>query len=194
MQPPCWIISLERRPKSRQLLSELTLSLDRWGWQYSVWPAVRGDLVTVRDWQDIGVDIHSSGKLKQRPGAQGCWLSHWQLWHNIDHRGMIILEDDAVAEGPWLPEIAEPDRMIKLTAETGTKTNPDTGRWSLGSHAYWMPGNLAQRLILFSREQGARAVDKQLGDRVLPWRFLGRDLFTLNPRRGPSTTSPLLRA
>lgn len=194
MQPPCWIISLEHRPKSRQLLSALAGSLDRWGWQYSVWPAVRGDLVTGRDWQHIGVDLHTSGKLSRRPGAQGCWLSHWQLWQQVDDRGMIILEDDAVAEGAWQPDFADPGQMVKLTAETGTKTNPDTGRWSPGSHAYWIPRDLAQQLMLFSRVQGARAVDKQLGDRVLPWRFLGRNLFTLNPRRGPSTTSPLIRA
>jgi hypothetical protein len=191
-QPVCRIITLEHRPQSQITLRALSDTLDRWGWHYEIFPAVDGRSVTEDTWREIGVSIHSSGKLASRPGAQGCFLSHYTLWSQCraSAQSMIILEDDCLAQGPWDPSIAASTDLVKLTQATGTKTNPQSGQWSLGSHAYWLTADHADQLITWSRHNGARAVDKQLGQTVVPWRFLGRDLFLLNPLRGNSTTSP----
>ena len=81
--------------------------------------------------------------------------------------------------------------VIKLFTKAECKVNPAFGRWSKGAHAYTVTPTQAHQLITDAQARGAQAVDKHLGDLVLPWRFYHQDLVVLNPRRGPSSTSPL---
>jgi len=162
-------------------------------------PAVEGALVTERDWDQIGVEILTDrGKLQYRPGAQGCWLSHFHLWNQCRESGqsMIILEEDSIALDSWRPEIAASTGLVKLYANLnghGTKTNSITGVWSQGSIAYWLTADHADQLITHSQRHGAQALDKHLGSEVLAWQHWPHPLFKLNRRSGPSTTSPIRR-
>jgi hypothetical protein len=130
------------------------------------------------------------GKLRYRPGAQGCWISHFDLWqHCVDlAHSIIVLEHDVIAQSGWDPEIADRRELIKLYRSAPVKTNTITGQWSLGAHAYYLTPSNAQLLITHSRCHGAQALDKHLGDRVVDWQFWHRDLFLLDPHRGASTT------
>jgi hypothetical protein len=200
MQPPCRVIVLESNPLSCRAYKTLARSLKRQAWSWSVFPAVEGSRVTDQHWQEIGVDILTDrGKLQHRPGAQGCWLSHFQLWRECRDSGgsMIILEEDALAVAAWDPEILQQDKLVKLyenlNGEGSTKTNSITGVWSQGSIAYWLTAAQADRLITHSQRYGAQALDKHLGDSVVSWQHWPRPLFELNRRRGPSTTSPIRR-
>jgi RNA 3'-terminal phosphate cyclase len=103
------------------------------------------------------------------------------------------MEHDAVVNGPWPESLNIDSQLVKLYRTAECKVNPAYGRWSKGSHAYAVTPTQARRLIEYARDNGAQAVDKHLGDLVLPWTFLNQDLVTLNPKRGPSITSPLKR-
>lgn len=137
--------------------------------------------------------MSSEGKMSRRPGAQGCWLSHFALWQQCvkSENPIVILEHDAVVTGTWPTDIDLEPAVIKLFTTAECKVNPAFGLWSKGAHAYTVTPTQARILIEDARARGAQAVDKHLGDRVLPWRFYHQNLVVLNPRRGPSSTSPL---
>lgn len=157
--------------------------------------AVDGSAVTAATWQSIGVVMNTEGKMSRRPGAQGCWISHWRLWNLCveQDQPIVIMEHDAVVQAPWPADIDITTRLVKLYTTAECKTNPAFGRWSKGAHAYALTPTQAAQLIAHARTHGAQAVDKHLGDQVLAWRFYSQDLVTLNPKRGPSSTSPLAR-
>jgi hypothetical protein len=100
------------------------------------------------------------------------------------------MEHDAVVNGPWPEKLDISTQLVKLYISAECKVNPAYGRWSKGAHAYTLTPQQALMLIEHARQYGAQAVDKHLGDSVLPWTFLNQDLVTLNPSRGPSSTSP----
>lgn len=189
IQPKCYIIS---HPTSHAIADCVT-SLRKYNWTFEVVPAVNGQTVTNQTWQSIGVQLSTEGKMSRRPGAQGCWMSHWQLWNRCaaDNQPIIVMEHDAVVTAPWPDDLDIESRLVKLYTTAECKVNPAFGRWSKGAHAYTLTPVQAQRLIDYARDNGAQAADKHLGDLVLPWTFYHRDLVVLNPRRGPSSTSKI---
>ena len=199
MQPLCRVIVLEHNNHSYRSYKTLARSLKRQGWSWSVFAAVDGHRTDLTSqWQQAGVTImEDRGKLRLRPGAQGCWLSHFQLWSQCRESGrsMIILEDDVIAASPWDSDIAASQSLVKLYANINgagaTKTNSVTGQWSQGSLAYWLTAAHADQLICHAQQHGAQALDKHLGSAVLAWQHWPRPLFVMNPHTGPSTTSPL---
>jgi len=156
---------------------------------------VNGQTITQADWQRIGIELSDKGKMSKRPGAQGCWHSHYRLWNKCltDNIPIVIMEHDAVVNGPWPETLDISNKLVKLYLTAECKVNPAYGRWSKGAHAYTLTPKQASTLIEYARQHGAQAVDKHLGDLVLPWTFLDQNLVTLNPGRGPSSTSPLKR-
>ena len=189
IQPKCYIIS---HPTSRAI-TDCVASLQKYNWMFEVVPAVDGRTVSTQTWQSIGVKMSADGKMSQRPGAQGCWMSHWQLWNRCvaDNQPIIVMEHDAVVTAPWPDELDIEPRLVKLYTTAECKVNPAFGRWSKGAHAYTLTPLQAQQLIDHARTNGAQAADKHLGDLVLPWTFYSKDLVVLNPRRGPSSTSKI---
>jgi GR25 family glycosyltransferase involved in LPS biosynthesis len=181
----CFVIA---HPAAKTL-NDCVNSLRRYNWNYEIFSAVDGWQLSTTDWDRIGVKI-SGGKISQRPGAQGCWHSHFHLWHkSIEiNQEIIILECDTVVTDR-LPEIDCSAGLVKLYQNAVCKTHPIFGQWSKGSHGYMISPDQAKSLISFSRLHGAQALDKHLGDKVIPWRFYHENLVVLNPRRGISTTS-----
>ena len=94
-----------------------------------------------------------------------------------------------MVQDKWPVDLDITTHLVKLYTTAECKVNQIYGRWSKGSHAYTLTPAQAVTLIEFSQHYGAQALDKHLGDAVLPWTFYNQDLITLNPRRGPSTTS-----
>jgi hypothetical protein len=175
-----------------QTLSQAALH----GWSLTVWPATEGLTVTEQAWLDIGVKLLDRGAIIHRPGARGCWFSHWRLWqHCVDiDQPIVILEHDAYITAPWPLSIDLEACVWKLHLDDGRglRVNTITGEWTCGAYAYTVSPQFAQNLITFSRLHGAQAVDKQLGRRVVPWQYWRENLAPHRPRTRVSTTSPKL--
>ena len=189
MSPKTYIIS----HRSSRVIGDCVASLEQHGWSYEIFPAVDGQQITLQDWSLIGVAMNTEGKMPRRPGAQGCWLSHFALWQRCveSNKPLVILEHDAVVTATWPADIDIDTQLVKLYSTAECKVNPAFGRWSKGAHAYSLAPAQANTLITHAQTHGAQAVDKHLGDAVLPWTFYRTNLVVLNPRRGPSSTSPL---
>jgi hypothetical protein len=188
-QPQCHVIAHE----SSRVIGDCVQSLTQHGWRYKIFPAVDGRTVTAQDWHRTGVTMSQEGKMTRRPGAQGCWLSHFALWQQCadSNEPVVILEHDALVTAPWPEDLNIDNQLVKLFTTAECKTNPAFGLWSKGAHAYTVTPAQAQTLIADAQQRGAQAVDKHLGTQVLPWTFYHLDLVVLNPARGPSSTSPL---
>jgi len=192
MNPRAYVIT--QRDPSHPVLRDCVQSLEQWSWSWQIFPAVQAP--GSAQWRAAGVTVLTDrGKLQYRPGAQGCWLSHFTLWQQCLERAtpMVVLEHDVVVQSAWDPSVESETALVKLYTSAKCKTNSITGVWSAGAHAYYLTPANAARLIAHARQYGAQALDKHLGDRVLDWRFWDRDLVLLNPRRGSSTTSPMRR-
>lgn len=186
-QPQCYVIAHGSSP----VIMDCVRSLETHGWTYELFQAVDGRKITGQDWERTGITMSQHGKMTRRPGAQGCWLSHFAIWSKCieQNKPVIVLEHDAVVTGPWPMDLDLEPQLIKLYRSAECKINPAFGLWSKGSHAYTLTPAQAQRIIDHAQTRGAQAVDKHLGDQVLPWTFFDRDLVILNPGRGHSTTS-----
>ena len=190
MQPTAHVIA----HAGSRVVGDCVSSLRSHGWPYEIHPAVDGRAITDKDWQRIGVGMSpTAGKLPQRPGAQGCWFSHYGLWQRCVVTGtpMIILEHDAIAQAAWPADLDITTCIVKLYRTAACKTKPGLGTWSKGSHAYSLTPVQAQALLDRAHRWGASPVDKHIISGDIPWRFLDQDLVTLNKRRGPSSTSGL---
>ena len=187
MAPKSYIIAHTSSP----VVEDCVQSLEQHGWSYEIFPAVDGSKVTEQDWKRTGITMSDQGKIKRRPGAQCCWLSHFAVWCRCieQDQPVIVLEHDAIVTEPWPNNINLDTQLIKLYCSAECKINPTFGLWSKGSHAYTVTPAQAQRIIDHARKHGAQALDKHLGDQVLPWTFFDQDLVTLNPGRGRSSTS-----
>jgi len=189
MQPCSYVIAHTSSP----VVGDCVRSLKQHGWPYQLWPAVDGRTVTQQDWNRIGVSMSEAGKMTRRPGAQGCWLSHFGVWSECVRLNtpVIVLEHDALVTESWPNTVDLEPQVIKLYTTAECKINPAFGRWSKGAHAYTVTPAQAQTLITDAQQRGAQAVDKHLGDLVLPWTFYHRDLVVLHPGRGRSSTSAI---
>jgi hypothetical protein len=179
---------------SQQNLKKTQTQARLHGWTTEVWPATNGYKLTPEDWTNIGVTLLDRGAIVKRPGARGCWFSHWRLWqHCVDiGRPIVILEHDAGISAPWPKDINLEQCVWKLHRPDGRgeRLNTITGEWSCGAYAYTMTPLFARQLIDFSRKHGAQAVDKQLGRNVVPWQYWSTDLAPHRPAVRSSTTSP----
>ena len=102
---------------------------------------------------------------------------------------MLILEHDALAQAPW-PEDLDLDQCVwKLWRPVPVKFKPTVGHWNRGAWAYTLTAKQADSLIRFTEQQGALALDKQIGSHAVQWQHYDRDLFLHNPKKRQSTTS-----
>ena len=175
---------------STLLAQETKNSLDLYGWNYSVWPAINGFALSDRDWRNLGITLLKRGKTPTKPGALGCIHSHFTLWQHCVLKGepIVVLEHDALAQGKF-PDSLDLDHSVwKLWSTHDIRHNDITGSWSRGSWAYTLTPTQAAELIDFSRTNGVQALDKQLGTDAVPWTSLTWDLFQHNPRPRWSST------
>jgi glycosyl transferase family 25 len=186
-QPHCHVIA----HASSRVVDDCFESLSRHGWQFTKFDAVDGYNITQADWERIGVAMNDQGKMPRRPGAQGCWISHFSLWNKCRNINtpIVVMEHDALVTAPWPQDLNITEKLIKLYTSASTKFNTSFGNWSKGSHAYTLTPEQANILITHAQKYGAQAVDKHLGDLILLWSFLGWDLVKINQKKGPSSTS-----
>lgn len=179
--------------RSQQNWSVSQSHAQQWSWPYTVWPAVDGYTVDSSYWARSGLRLLDRGAIRYRPGAQGCWFSHWGLWQHCRDQGqpIIVLEHDARIQNSWTDldldlcvwKLHRPDGR-------GEEINTVTGAWSRGAWAYTLTPSQADQLIEFTLKNGVQAVDKQIGAQAVTWQYLNCDLVRHQPRIPVSTTSP----
>lgn len=186
-----YVITLQTRPHSQALLQDCLASCQQWGWSAQPYWAVDGATVTPKHYTDLGLYLNPQTKIARRPGAQGCFFSHWNLWNLCveQDQPMVIFESDAVIQGP-MPVVDLSNGIVKFHTDRGTKTG-FTGTWSKGAHAYAIAPAQAQALITGIRDTEVKPADKCIGTRFVAWQHWPFDLVTLNHKRGISTTSRL---
>ena len=169
--------------------AERNLKIHRWS--YQIFPAVDGNTVTDDVWNKLGINLSSGGKMIKSKGAQGCWLSHWNLWNKcaIEKEPIIILEHDAMVQDKFPKNIDFDSAITKLYKVTSTKYKPNFGNWSRGAYAYSLTPIQASALIDYAQTHPVQAVDKHIADEIVPWKFYDRDIV-VHMRHGPSTTGP----
>jgi hypothetical protein len=163
------------------------------GWTVELWPAVDGFSLDSTAWDRIGVRLLDRGAIVKRPGARGCFHSHFGLWqHCVElNEPIVVLEHDACIMQPWDTQLDLDTGLWKLHRPDGRgdRVNEITGLWSCGAWAYTLTPFQARCLIDFSQQHGAQAVDKQIGDRAVAWRYTDQDMVLHRPGVRISTTS-----
>jgi hypothetical protein len=160
------------------------------GWQYEIFTAINGFSIQESVWTNLGLLVPKikPKKFGGKPGAQGCFLSHYLLWQKcIDlNEPIVVLEDDAEVIAPLLEFNTDYD-LIKLHAPTKINRHPTLGNWGAGAFAYWLSPIGARKMIEFSKTNGARYTDKAIGSSVLNWAHIPEPIVRLGPRIGSST-------
>jgi hypothetical protein len=188
-----YVITLFEHENSQRLLQDCLASCRKWGWSAEPSLATLGSSVTALDYERAGLYLNPNTKVYQRPGAQGCFFSHWHLWHRCVelNQPIVVLETDAVVQGPLL-DLDLSMGIVKLHQDRGTKMGT-TGTWSKGSHAYALNPQQAAALITGIQATEVKPSDKCIGTQFVPWRHWDWNLVELNPRRGLSTTAKPFR-
>lgn len=186
-QPPAYIIAIENHRYSQAQLKQSLATIKKHDWRVEISPAVDGATITEQTWRDLKLTMTGDGKISKRPGVQGCFLSHWKLWHKcleLDQQ-IIILEHDALVQEPWSP-VSVDTHLTKLHTVYKDKENHLTGLWGASTHAYTLAPEHAKQLIDFSQANGARPTDVLMGSKVLAWRYL--DHMMVDRNNSHSTT------
>jgi GR25 family glycosyltransferase involved in LPS biosynthesis len=180
-QPPTYVIALKGHRYSEAQLNNCLETAKKYDWQVEVSWAVDGSTITEKTWRDLNLTMTGDGKIGKRPGVQGCFLSHWRLWHKcieLDQQ-IIVLEHDAIIQTQWQPVDAS-EKLTKLHTAYKDKENQHTGHWGASTHAYTLIPKQAKNLIDFSKQNGARPTDVLMGDRVVNWRYLDHMMVDRN--------------
>lgn len=195
---PAYAITLQSsspQPRFRvsaDMYQQLSASATLHKWSVTATPAVDGFVLNRDHWSNNGFFISTTaGKFMAKPGAWGCFLSHYQLWQlcvSVD-QPMIILEHDAVITAPWPQQLTAGDHLIKLHTATKTKHKNTVGHWATGAWAYLLTPHHAHCLISGVARVGVMAVDKLIGTAIVPWKNLDHDLVEHNTRPHFSTVS-----
>lgn len=191
MTLPAYIICDLHSPQGLETLRETESLLEKFHYNHQRWPQTVGRSVTADTWRSLNIRRLDQGKWVNRPGAWGCFISHYRLWQLCRHsvQPMLILEHDALAQASW-PDDLDLDRCVwKLWRPQPTKFKPTVGYWNRGAWAYTLTPKQAQSLIQFTEQHGALALDKQIGSHAVEWQHYDRDLFLHNPKKRISTTS-----
>lgn len=156
------------------------------GWDIELWPGVDGATVSARDLsREYGIRICSDSKkcwslMTERAGVRGCFMSHWQLWHQCRDTNEItgIFEHDveflAAPPRPW-PDFTH---VLRLQGRDLKPARP-AGTWYEGARAYMITPAGARRLIEWVHSNGCLPADVVQGTDVIDIDFLPQDIMGL---------------
>lgn len=197
--PDVFIISLsesdfynEHVIQSRARISKTVGLAKKFNWPYEIFPATNGYHLDVALWNNLGLSApkktKNGDKFGDKPGAMGCFVSHFLLWQHCVaiNRPIIILEDDVDIITNWKRFDYKND-LVKLHAPRKQNQHPIVGTWSPGTFAYWISPIGADKLLKFAKTNGPKYADKMIGNRILDWTYDAQPLVTLRPNLGSST-------
>jgi hypothetical protein len=177
-QPKTFVIAIKGHSVSENQLQDCLISAEKFNWNIEVFWGVNGRAITDKTWSDEGIFPRLDKPTMHRVGVQGCFLSHWTLWKKCVelNEPIIVLEHDAVIQALWQP-LEINDSIIKLHRyykQKNPKYDEDTGLWSASGHAYCLLPKHATILVEFVKHKGAFEVDRIIGDKVIPFKHLGK--------------------
>lgn len=177
-QPKTFVIALKDHPVSKLQLQNCLDSAKNFNWNVEIFWGVDGRKIVEDTWISEGISLRLDKPTMHRPGVQGCFLSHWNLWKRciVLNEPIIILEHDAVIQNYW-SSIEIDNAVIKLHRhykQKNFKYDDDSGLWSPSGHAYCILPTHATKLIEFVKQHGAFEADRLLGDKVIPVNHLGK--------------------
>jgi GR25 family glycosyltransferase involved in LPS biosynthesis len=193
MSLQCYIITLLGNNHSEKMTSECLNSATKFNWNIKIWPATNGLTVDNNTWEKINLKPRLDKVSMDKPGVQGCFLSHWFLWNHCVNlnKDIIILEHDAIITD-FYPNIRSNNQIVKLhkrykIKESWGATDNEVGTWTPSAHAYLITPNQAKKLITFSYTNGAMPADIIIGSNVVDFTHLDFDLVTRNDHRISTT-------
>jgi hypothetical protein len=177
-QPKTFVIAIKGHSVSESQLQDCLASAKKFKWSVETFWGVDGRTIDNNTWTNQGIIPRLDKPTMSKPGVQGCFLSHWTLWKKCIelNEPIIILEHDAVIQGQWQP-LEMDDSIIKLHRyykQKNPKYDDDTGLWSASGHAYCLLPAHANTLIKFVKNKGAFEADRIIGDKVIPFKHLGK--------------------
>jgi GR25 family glycosyltransferase involved in LPS biosynthesis len=192
---PIFVIALIDHQESQRMLKDCLDSAKKFNYQPTVWPAVDGRTVSKRSWEELNILPRFEKISMDKPGVQGCFISHWQLWNKCVELNcpIIILEHDSVITQSInvLPkgDLLKLHKLIKAKEHWGCPDS-EAGTWTVSAHAYLITPVGAKKLLDFVKSNGAIPADVIIGDKVLNYNHLDYDLIERNINR-ISTTQKL---
>lgn len=170
-QPKTFVIAIKDHLISEQQLNDCLKSAEKYDWHVEIFWGINGNTVSSETWASQGLRLRTDKFISDKPGVQGCFLSHYVLWNKCVEldEPIIILEHDAIIQQPWAPILLE-NSIVKLHRHYKRKTlkyDTDSGLWSPSGHAYCLSPRHAETLINFVKRVGAYEVDVVMGDKVI---------------------------
>lgn len=194
MNPPAFVIALEGHEHSQAMAKDCLSSADNFGWSISISNAVNGLTITDADWDNNGIQKILNVPM-DRPGFQGCFFSHWNLWNyciEIDSP-IVICEHDAVFLGEWHNSLLT-NRLTKLHVKYKSKPNwlalhPEVGIWTPSAHAYIIYPADCKKIKKFVLENHALPPDVLIGTNIVEYEHLSSTLVDRNSGRISTTAN-----
>lgn len=137
------------------------------GWNLELYPGTNGQKETLAD---NGIKIYVNNKkcyrYMQRPGTQGCFISHWKLWKQVvdSKERMLICEHDVQFSKP--PKDYPTRDVVKLEGFFQAKPI-EAGNWWEGARAYIISPEGAKKILDWVDKNGAMPADWMLCDGIV---------------------------
>lgn len=158
-----YIIYLPSYVKSTSMAQRALTSGKSHGWDIELFAGVDGAVTTLED-RELTVNQQDAKcrDMLKRPGVQGCFLSHWQLWNLCAESAepIGIFEHDIEFLGPYYK--TEFSNVLKLEGFLKKKARP-AGEWYEGARAYILHPEGAKQLIKWVKTHGALPADVNIG-------------------------------
>ena len=158
-----YVIYLPAYPKSTAMAIRVIISGQQHGWDINFFQGVDGSTTNLSEFNiKINQQDAKCRAMMERPGVQGCFLSHWKLWNLcVDLNEPIgIFEHDIEFLGPC-PSDQFTD-VLKLEGLLKKKSRP-AGEWYEGARAYILQPNGAKKLLEWTAQNGALPADVNIG-------------------------------
>jgi GR25 family glycosyltransferase involved in LPS biosynthesis len=158
-----YIISLSAYTNSMIMAQRALTSGQQHGWNIELFEGVDGSITRLQDFNISVCQTDAKCRaMMERPGVQGCFLSHWKLWNRCaDLNETIGIFEHDIEFLEACPEI-EFDHVLKLEGFLKKKARP-AGEWYEGARAYILCPAGAQRLIDWVDRNGALPADVNIG-------------------------------
>ncbi len=194
-QPKTFVITLSNTyPLSRMgeinrelgepMLKDLIQSLKKYQWQYELFLATDGYLMTNEQWTKEEIKIENHCGMRTLSGAIGCLYSHLQLWKKCIelNEPIIVLEHDTIILSKFPENFSSTKNLIKLGRPfpEHVKSHSITGNWRLGAWAYWINPIGARTLIDALQTHGSIPTDVLIGSSIIDWDYCDTSICELN--------------
>lgn len=187
-----FIIVMNESEHSVSLANDCIAAAQKFNINPEIWPAVNGHKAITK-FSEYGITKFLHKKIISKPGVQGCFLSHYELWNKcvelnepiliLEHDGFMVrlfpdnIHDqytDILNLDPYDQTDGEYDTHVKNSVtlpidyyyRSDLKENR-AGAYIGGAYGYLIKPSAAKKLINFSKEVGALPTDKHIGHNVV---------------------------